>query len=108
MLQLVRSFTWTVVDSSASSQLDGHVYQAQTLLSLVLHHAELCTELYCQLIKQTSKHPPQQKSAGMQVSTGNAFLILVLFVSTRVSTHCLVHCQYCEYSTVITGIVCLK
>jgi len=64
---MVRSFMWTVVDSSASSQLDGHVAHAQTLLSLVLRHPELCTELYCQLIKQTSKHPPQQKSAGMQV-----------------------------------------
>jgi len=65
--QLVRSFTWTVVDSSTGSQLDAHVSQAQTLLSLVLHNPDLCTELYCQLIKQTSKHPPQQKSAGMQV-----------------------------------------
>jgi len=66
--QLVRSFTWTVVDSSASSQLDTLVSQAQMLLSMVLHHVELCTELTCQLIKQTSKHPPQPKSAGMQVS----------------------------------------
>jgi len=75
MLQLVRSFTWTVVDSSTSSQLDDHVFQAQTLLSSVLQHAELCTELYCQLIKQTSKHPPQQKSAGMQVSTKHHALL---------------------------------
>ena len=78
--QMVRSFMWTVIDSSTSSQLDEHVTHAQTLLFLVLHHPELCTELYCQLIKQTSKHPPQQKSAGMQV----LFVFLVVLLVYRV------------------------
>jgi len=84
--QLVRSFTWTVTDSSSSSQLDGHVLQAQTLLSLVLHHPQLCTELHCQLIKQTSKHPPQQKSAGMQVSTGLDLVVLCVCHDLPVSS----------------------
>ena len=81
--QLVRSFTWTITDSSTSSQLDAHVTQAQTLLSLVLHHPELCTELYCQLIKQTSKHPPQQKSAGMQVCVSHCVVVCLWKIIKR-------------------------
>jgi len=95
--QLVRSFTWTVVDNSASSQLDGHVYHAQMLLSMVLHHPDLCTELYCQLIKQTSKHPPQQKSTGMQVNSRHArhvFQILCDYQCLSVSLLTYEHYRY--------------
>ena len=36
---------------------------AQRLLAQCLEHQELQNELYCQLIKQTSRHPSQPKTA---------------------------------------------
>lgn len=49
------------------AQCDPFVTQAQALFAEVLQHRELQTELYCQLIKQTSKHPAPTKTPGVQV-----------------------------------------
>ncbi|KAL8624370.1 hypothetical protein ACOMHN_012770 [Nucella lapillus] len=46
-----------------SPSLEFHVGLAQGLLSQCLEHPELQNELYCQLIKQTSRHPSQPKTA---------------------------------------------
>jgi hypothetical protein len=62
--QKIRAFTWTVMDVA---QCDPFVTQAQALFAEVLQHRELQTELYCQLIKQTSKHPAPTKTPGVQV-----------------------------------------
>ena len=50
-----------------SLQIEYHVSLAQTILDVCLQHTELQDELYCQLLKQTSRHPPQQKT-GVQVT----------------------------------------
>ncbi len=66
-VELFRSchmFMNLVIDSP---QIDYHVSLAQNILEVCLQHSELQNEIYCQLIKQTSRHPPQQKSA-VQVS----------------------------------------
>ena len=46
-----------------SSQAEEHICMIQSIIDTCLHHTELHDELYCQLIVQTSKHPPQQKTA---------------------------------------------
>ena len=51
-----------------SPQIDYHVSLAQNILEVCLQHSELQNEIYCQLIKQTSRHPAQHKS-GVQVKT---------------------------------------
>ncbi|XP_072485622.1 pleckstrin homology domain-containing family H member 1 isoform X2 [Notamacropus eugenii] len=45
-----------------AASVDYHVSLAQTALQVCLVHPELQSELYCQLIKQTSCHPPQGHS----------------------------------------------
>uniref|UniRef100_F7FLH1 Pleckstrin homology, MyTH4 and FERM domain containing H1 n=1 Tax=Monodelphis domestica TaxID=13616 RepID=F7FLH1_MONDO len=45
-----------------AASVDYHVSLAQTALQVCLVHPELQSELYCQLIKQTSCHPPQKHS----------------------------------------------
>ncbi|XP_074146547.1 pleckstrin homology domain-containing family H member 1 isoform X2 [Sminthopsis crassicaudata] len=45
-----------------AASVDYHVSLAQTALQVCLVHPELQSELYCQLIKQTSCHPPQRHS----------------------------------------------
>ncbi len=52
-----------------SPQLDQHVSLAQSVLEMCLTHPELQNELFAQLIRQTSRHPPQHKSA-VQVGMG--------------------------------------
>uniref|UniRef100_A0A0L8GJ61 MyTH4 domain-containing protein n=1 Tax=Octopus bimaculoides TaxID=37653 RepID=A0A0L8GJ61_OCTBM len=47
--------------------LDYHVTLAQTILGLCIDHPQLQNELFCQLIRQTSRHPVQSKMSGMQV-----------------------------------------
>ncbi|XP_041353761.1 pleckstrin homology domain-containing family H member 2-like isoform X2 [Gigantopelta aegis] len=62
-VQLFRSvyqFINTVIESPS---LDYHVSLAQSILSTCLEHPELQNELYCQLIKQTSRHPGHHKTA---------------------------------------------
>ena len=56
-------FTNVAIDST---QLDYHVALAQSITEQCMQQSELQNELYCQLIKQTSRHPAQHKS-GMQV-----------------------------------------
>lgn len=46
--------------------MDYHVSLAQTALQVCLVHPELQSEIYCQLMKQTSCRPPQKYSL-MQV-----------------------------------------
>ncbi|KAJ8308071.1 hypothetical protein KUTeg_012945 [Tegillarca granosa] len=53
-------FTYTAVESSC---LEFHVNLVQTILDQCVKHPELQNELYCQLIKQTSQHPVQHKTA---------------------------------------------
>lgn len=48
--------------------MDYHVSLAQTALQVCLVHPELQSEIYCQLMKQTSCRPPQKYSL-MQVGT---------------------------------------
>ena len=55
-----------------SPQIDYHVSLAQSILDTCLQQPELQNELYCQLIKQTSRHPPLHKS-GIQVGGKRAF-----------------------------------
>lgn len=57
-------FVCTVIESPS---LDFHVTLAQSILHTCLQHPELQNELYCQLIKQTSRHPVQHKTT-VQVS----------------------------------------
>lgn len=64
LMQKIRAFTWAVMDAA---QCDPFVTQAQSLFAEVLQHRELQTELYCQLIRQTSKHPAPVKTPGVQV-----------------------------------------
>lgn len=47
--------------------MDYHVSLAQTALQVCLAHPELQSEIYCQLMKQTSGRPPQKCSL-IQVS----------------------------------------
>lgn len=49
-----------------AASVDYHVSLAQTALQVCLVHPELQSELYCQLMKQTSCRPPQKCSL-MQV-----------------------------------------
>lgn len=52
-----------------AASVDYHVSLAQTALQVCLVHPELQSEIYCQLMKQTSCRPPQKYSL-MQVGTG--------------------------------------
>lgn len=49
-----------------AASVDYHVSLAQTALQVCLVHPELQSEIYCQLMKQTSCRPPQKYSL-MQV-----------------------------------------
>lgn len=51
-----------------AASVDYHVSLAQTALQVCLVHPELQSEIYCQLMKQTSCRPPQKYSL-MQVGT---------------------------------------
>ncbi|XP_071081218.1 pleckstrin homology domain-containing family H member 1-like isoform X1 [Haliotis cracherodii] len=53
-------FINTVIESPS---LEFHVTLAQSILHSCLEHPELQNELYCQLIKQTSRHPGHHKTA---------------------------------------------
>ena len=84
---MIRSFMWLPADNGGfaggggSGQADRHVTQAQSLLSTVLQVPELQTEFYCQLIKQTSRHPPQPKAASVQVIVPRSFIFNFEFIS---------------------------
>ena len=54
-----------------AASVDYHVSLAQTALQVCLVHPELQSELYCQLMKQTSCRPPQKCSL-MQVGVPGA------------------------------------
>ncbi|XP_013377346.1 PREDICTED: pleckstrin homology domain-containing family H member 1 [Chinchilla lanigera] len=45
-----------------AASVDYHVSLAQTVLQVCLVHPELQSEIYCQLMKQTSCRPPQKSS----------------------------------------------
>ena len=62
-LQTIQRFTTTAIEST---KLDHHVTLAQQILSTCQQNDDLHNELYCQLVKQTSRHPVQHKTA-MQV-----------------------------------------
>lgn len=51
--------------------MDYHVSLAQAALQVCLAHPELQSEIYCQLMKQTSCRPPQKCSL-VQVSSAGA------------------------------------
>ena len=65
-----------------SPQIDYHVSLAQNILEVCLQHSELQNEIYCQLIKQTSRHPPQHKS-GVQVVNRIVFFFTFLNVKQK-------------------------
>ncbi len=65
-LELFRSCHMFMALAIDSPQIDYHVSLAQNILETCLQYSELQNEIYCQLIKQTSRHPPQHKS-GVQV-----------------------------------------
>ena len=54
-----------------AASVDYHVSLAQTALQVCLVHPELQSEIYCQLMKQTSCRPPQKYSL-MQVGIPGA------------------------------------
>lgn len=54
-----------------AASVDYHVSLAQTALQVCLVHPELQSEIYCQLMKQTSCRPPQKHSL-MQVGIPGA------------------------------------
>ena len=49
--------------------IDYHIALAQDLIQVCLNHTELQTEIYCQLIKQTSKYRGQPQPEGSAVSS---------------------------------------
>ncbi|XP_052769794.1 pleckstrin homology domain-containing family H member 1-like isoform X1 [Mya arenaria] len=59
LFQEVHQFMCTVIESPS---LDVHVHLAQSILQQCIHQPQLQNELYCQLIKQTSRHPVQNRS----------------------------------------------
>ena len=59
-MQMLYQFMNTAIESPS---VEFHVHLAQSLLRQCLEHQELQNELYCQLIKQTSRHPTQPKTA---------------------------------------------
>ncbi|GAB1608428.1 pleckstrin homology domain-containing family H member 1-like isoform X1, partial [Argonauta hians] len=63
LFKLVYQYMATQFDTRA---LDYHVTLAQTILGLCIEHPQLQNELFCQLIRQTSRHPVQSKMSGMQ------------------------------------------
>ena len=57
--QSVQQFMSTMIESHC---LDVHVTLAQSILHQCIEEPQLQNELYCQLIKQTSRHPIQNRS----------------------------------------------
>ncbi|XP_066913817.1 pleckstrin homology domain-containing family H member 1-like isoform X2 [Clytia hemisphaerica] len=57
----IQLFSTTPVNETA---IDYHIALAQDVLQNCLNHAELQTEIYCQLIKQTSKYRGQPQPEG--------------------------------------------
>jgi len=57
---MILQFIYTTIEST---NLEYHTNLSQTLLDMCLSYPELQNELFCQLIKQTSSHPAQQKTA---------------------------------------------
>ncbi|XP_068729703.1 pleckstrin homology domain-containing family H member 1-like isoform X1 [Montipora capricornis] len=56
-LKLFKSIhLFTTVQTEGGAAIDYHVSLAQNALQICLDHPELQNEVYCQLIKQTSKH----------------------------------------------------
>ncbi|KAK3597816.1 hypothetical protein CHS0354_029375 [Potamilus streckersoni] len=60
LFQTVYQFMTTLIESQ---NVEFHVNLAQSALQMCVEHPELQNELYCQLIKQTSRHPVQNRSA---------------------------------------------
>ncbi|VDI62691.1 Hypothetical predicted protein [Mytilus galloprovincialis] len=60
IFKLILQFTYTLIEST---NLEYHTNLSQKLLDICLAFPELQNELFCQLIKQTSSHPVQQKTA---------------------------------------------
>ncbi|CAE1254937.1 Uncharacterized protein CG43867,Pleckstrin homology domain-containing family H member 1,Pleckstrin homology domain-containing family H member 2 [Acanthosepion pharaonis] len=63
LFKLVFQFMNAQIDTRS---LDYHVSLAQTILGLCIDHPQLQNELYCQLVRQTSRHPVQSKMGGVQ------------------------------------------
>ncbi|XP_053395925.1 pleckstrin homology domain-containing family H member 1-like [Mercenaria mercenaria] len=59
MFQTVHQFMCTMIESHS---LEVHVSLAQSILHQCIQQPQLQNELYCQLIKQTSRHPVQNRS----------------------------------------------
>jgi hypothetical protein len=58
-MQMVHGFMTTPIDSQHT---EFHVNLAQSILDICLQHTPLQDELFCLLIKQTSRHPSHRKS----------------------------------------------
>lgn len=71
-----------------AASVDYHVSLAQTVLQVCLVHPELQSEIYCQLMKQTSCRPPQKYSL-MQVGSPQSSTAEQLPVASLRIAHCL-------------------
>ncbi|XP_064600082.1 pleckstrin homology domain-containing family H member 1-like isoform X2 [Liolophura sinensis] len=60
LFKSLKEFMCTVIESPT---IDFHVTLAQSMLQTCLDHPQLQNELYCQLVKQTCRHPVQQKTS---------------------------------------------
>lgn len=63
LFKLVFQFMTVQIDTRT---LDYHVSLAQSILGMCIEHPQLQNELYCQLVRQTSRHPVQSKISGVQ------------------------------------------
>ncbi|XP_022090512.1 pleckstrin homology domain-containing family H member 1-like isoform X2 [Acanthaster planci] len=55
--------------------IDYHISLAQNALQTCLSHPELQNEMYCQLIKQTTRCPPGSGTASLQVNPQEIYLV---------------------------------
>ena len=76
--QSIQLFSTTPVNETA---IDYHIALAQDVLQNCLNHAELQTEIYCQLIKQTSKYRGQPQPEGSTVSLPLYCIVMLYKVS---------------------------
>ncbi|KAK7482214.1 hypothetical protein BaRGS_00026563 [Batillaria attramentaria] len=62
-LELFKTLYQFMNTAIESPSVEFHVRLAQSMLGWCLEHPELQNEMYCQLIRQTSRHPSQPKTA---------------------------------------------
>ena len=104
-LQSCQLFTNMAIDSL---QIDYHVLLAQNILDTCLQQMELQNELYCQLIKQTSRHPPQHKTGVQVIQSDKLYNLkrfdLLLFVRqfSKFLRVCFDHLTWMAFITAIT------